>query len=58
MLLSVLYFFTVTDSGQKNTTREWEGIGVILLGLGRDRIFFFLWEWDGRGLKIHSRVTL
>ncbi len=27
------------------------------VGLGRDGIFF-LWEWDGRGLKIHSHVTL
>ncbi len=31
-------------------------MGVIPLGLGWDGIF--LWEWDGRGLKIHSRVTL
>ncbi len=45
-------------------------MGVILLGLGWDRISpqffcgigmgqdFFLWEWDGRGLNMHSRVTL
>ncbi len=45
-------------------------MGVILPGVERDGIFpqfflglgwdaiFFLWEWDGRGLKIHSRVTL
>ncbi len=25
------------------------------IGTGRDT---FLWEWDGRGLRIHSRVTL
>ncbi len=25
------------------------------IGTGRDT---FLWEWDGTGLKIHSRVTL
>ncbi len=25
------------------------------IGTGRDS---FLWEWDGRGLRIHSRVTL
>ncbi len=25
------------------------------IGTGRDK---FLWEWDGRGLGIHSRVTL
>ncbi len=60
------YIFTVTDRfrPKKKKTREWEGMGVILLGfspnfsvgLGRDEIF--LWAWDGRGLKIHSRVTL
>ncbi len=40
--------------------REWNGMGFspsFFVGLGRDEIFF-LWEWDGRGLKIHSRVTL
>ncbi len=64
-------FFTVTDRFQpKKHNREWEGMGVILLGLGWDRISpqffrgigmgqdFFLWEWDGRGLNMHSRVTL
>ncbi len=63
------YIFTVTDRlWQKKTKkkhREWEGMRLILLGverdrispqLGRDDICFFL--WDGRGLKIHSRVTL
>ncbi len=30
--------------------------GIILLGLGRDRIF--LRERDGTGVKIHSRVTV
>ncbi len=64
--------FTETDrfrpKKKKNTTREWEGMGVIVLGLEQDEIFpqffrgigtgtsFFL--WDGRGLKIHSHVTL
>ncbi len=55
---------------KKTTTREWEGMGVILPGVERDGIFpqffrgigtgrdSFLWEWDGRGLRIHSRVTL
>ncbi len=45
-------------------------MGVILPGVERDGIFpqffrgigtgrnNFLWEWDGRGLRIHSRVTL
>ncbi len=45
-------------------------MGVILPGVERDGIFpqffrgigtgrdTFLWEWDGRGLRIHSRVTL
>ncbi len=45
-------------------------MGVILPGVERDVIFphffrgigtgrdKFLWEWDGRGLSIHSRVTL
>ncbi len=45
-------------------------MGVILPGVERDGIFpqffrgigtgrdKFLWEWDGRGLRIHSRVTL
>ncbi len=64
-LWSVLYFYCNWQiSAKKKKTREWEGMGVILLGfspnfsvgLGRDEIF--LWAWDGRGLKIHSRVTL
>ncbi len=45
-------------------------MGVILPGVERDGIFpqffrgigmgrdTFLWEWDGRGLRIHSHVTL
>ncbi len=45
-------------------------MGVILPGVEQDGIFpqffcgigtrrdKFLWEWDGRGLRIHSRVTL
>ncbi len=66
------YIFTITDRfrQKKTTTREWEGMGVILPGVERDGIFpqffrgigtgrdSFLWEWDGRGLRIHSRVTL
>ncbi len=55
---------------KKQKTQELEGMGVILPGLEQDRIFpqffrgigtgrdSFLWEWDGRGLKIHSGVTL
>ncbi len=33
---------------ENNTTREWEGMGVILLGLGR----VFLWDWDGTGFLL------
>ena len=45
-------------------------VGVILTGAGWDRNFFslwpvigmgqyfFLWEWDETGVKIHSSVTL
>ncbi len=45
-------------------------MGVILPGVEQDGIFpqffrgigtgrdTFLWEWDGRGLRIHSCVTL
>ncbi len=64
--------FNVTDRflPPPKKTRELEGMGVILLGLEQDGIFpqcfrgigtgrdSFLWEWDGRGLKIHSCVTL
>ena len=42
------------------------GVGFVFNGTGRDRILvwdhqgigFYLWEWDGTGMKIHSRVAL
>ncbi len=40
--------------------REWNGTGFSLnffRGIGTGK-YFFLWEWDGRCLKIHSRVNL
>ncbi len=70
MICSLLYFYCDRFRPKKTTTQEWEGMGVILPGVERDGIFpqffhgigtgrdYFLWEWDGRGLKIHSRVTL
>ncbi len=41
-LWSVLYFYCnwqISAKKNKNTTREWEGIGVILPGVERDGIF-------------------
>ncbi len=49
------YIFTVIDSyrqkKKKTTTREWEGMGVILPGVERDFPPVFSWDWDGKRLK-------
>ncbi len=47
------YIFTVIDSyrQKKKTTREWEGMGVILPGVERDFPPVFSWDWDGKRLK-------
>ncbi len=50
------YIFTVIDSyrqkkKKKKTTREWEGMGVILPGVERDFPPVFSWDWDGKRLK-------
>ncbi len=46
-------FFTVIDSYQKKkkktTTREWEGMGVILPGVERDGIFPQFFRGIGTG---------
>ncbi len=36
---------------KKTTTREWEGMGVILPGVERDFPPVFSWDWDGKRLK-------
>ncbi len=46
-------FFTVIDSykkkKKKKTTREWEGMGVILPGVERDGIFLQFFRGIGSG---------
>ncbi len=36
---------------KKTTTREWEGMGVILPGVERDFPPVFSWDWDGKRFK-------
>ncbi len=51
-LWSVLYFYCNWQlSAKKTTTREWEGMGVILPGVERDFPPVFSWDWDGKRLK-------
>ncbi len=52
------YIFTVIvinsyrQKKKKTTTsREWEGMGVILPGVERDFPPVFSWDWDGKRLK-------
>ncbi len=59
-LWSVLYFYNtgVGGNGSHSSGSGRDGIFPQFfrgIGSGRDE---FLWEWDGRGLRIHSRVTL
>ncbi len=63
-LWSVLYFYCnwQLSAKKKTTTREWEGMGVILPGVERDGTFLqffrgigtgrdkFSWDWDGKRL--------
>ncbi len=52
-MCDLYYIFTVIDSyRQKNknkTTREWEGMGVILPGVERDGIFLQFFRGIGTG---------
>ncbi len=54
-LWSVLYFYCnwqlSAKKNKKTTTREWEGMGVILPGVERDFPPVFSWDWDGKRLK-------
>ncbi len=54
-LWSVLYFYCnwqlSAKKKKKTTTREWEGMGVILPGVERDFPPVFSWDWDGKRLK-------
>ncbi len=51
-LWSLLYFYCNWQlSAKKTTTREWEGMGVILPGVERDFPPVFSWDWDGKRLK-------
>ncbi len=46
------YIFTVIDSyRQKKQKNNNTGMGVILLGVGRDFPPVFSWDWDGKRLK-------
>ncbi len=61
MLWSVLYFYCnwqIPGKKKKKKNMGVGGNGSFFVGFGRNGIIYFLWEWDGRGLKIHSRVTL
>ncbi len=53
-LWSVLYFYCnwqLSAKTKQKTTREWEGMGVILPGVERDFPPVFSWDWDGKRLK-------
>ncbi len=50
-LTSVWQIDSYRQKKKKTTTREWEGMGVILPGVERDFPTVFSWDWDGKRLK-------
>ncbi len=53
-MICTIFLLSLTVIGkkkQKTTTREWEGMGVILPGVERDFPPVFSWDWDRKRLK-------